>query len=130
MAQQTTFRFDLTKVKTRGIAKAGSEVIKSFHMREVTGVDEEHAANVAKGKGGSATNIEELTRLAIVAVNDKAVPQPYLAFDHWNSKARAFALKAFGEINSITQEESESFAGTAEVAEVPLSVVADQSATG
>lgn len=127
---QTTYRFDLTKIKIKGIPKAGQTVITSFHMREVNGVDEEHAANAAKSKGGSASNIEELTRLAIAAVNDKPVQQPYLQFDVWNSKARALALKAFSEINSITEKEAEDFAGTAEAVDPLPSLVDVTSATG
>lgn len=131
MAQ--TYRFDATKIKLKGpgVPKvSAAEPLRDFHMREVNGVDEELAANTAKAKGGSATNMEELTRLSIVAVNGKPVAQPYLQFDGWNSKARALALRAFAEINSINNDEADSFAGTAEAADLPSSGVGEQSVTG
>lgn len=111
MSKPVKFDFEKAKIKR---AKCGDKELKSFHMREVDGRDEEIAANVAKSKGGSASASEEMIRLAIVAVNGEPVPQPYLKFDLWNQRARAFALKAFNELNGFTAEESDTFLGTAE----------------
>lgn len=113
-------RFDLKKAKIKR-ARAGQEELHSFAMREVDGRDEEAAANMAKAKGGSATAAEEMIRLALVEVNDKPVKQPYLEFDLWNQRARAFALRAFTDLNGTTQEEAEGFLKTATEVDAPLS---------
>lgn len=111
-------RYDLVKAKIKR-ARAGSEELKSFHMREVDGRDEEVAAGAAKARGGQATTQEELVRVAIVGVNDRAVKQPYLQFDTWNARARAFALQAFREINGMTQDEDDAFKATGEESDAP-----------
>lgn len=108
-------KFSFKKAKITG-ARAGSLVLESFHMREIDGRDEELAAGMAAAKGGHATGSEEMVRLAIVAVNDKPVQQPYLAFDVWNQRARSFALRAFRLLNSHTEKESDDFLATAEEA--------------
>lgn len=107
-------RFDTKKIKN---LRVGAKLITSFVVREVDGADEEIAANTAKGKGGAATNAEELVRMSIVEVNGDAVKHPYLAFDTWNSRARTFALKAFRSLNSAEEEELDGFLAAAEPAE-------------
>lgn len=106
-------RFSFEKAHITG-ARAGNTVLKSFHMREIDGRDEEIAASMAAAKGGQATGSEEMVRLAIVAVNDKPIAQPYLAFDVWNQRARSFSLKAFRQMNSHTEKEGDNFLATGE----------------
>jgi hypothetical protein len=93
--------------------RCGDTAITSFALREVDGQDEDIAANTAKAKGGSTTSTEELVRLSVVEVNGQPVKQPYLEFDLWNSRARAFALKAWGSINSASEAELEGFLAAA-----------------
>jgi hypothetical protein len=106
-----TVKFDASKYKN---LRVGKTTITGFTMREVDGADEEVAANSAKAKGGSVTPAEELVRASIVDVNGEPTRQPYLAFDTWNSRARAFALKAFKTLNGAEEEELDSFAAAAE----------------
>ncbi len=116
----TPVKFDFEKAKIKR-ARAGKVDLKSFHMREVDGRDEEVAANMAKNKGGSASASEEMIRIAIVAVNGEPVQQPYLQFDVWNQRARSLALKAFNSLNGFTQEEGDVFLETAEEGDVGAS---------
>lgn len=111
MPKPTKFSFKKARITN---ARAGATVLESFHMREIDGRDEELAAGMAAAKGGHATGSEEMVRLAIVAVNDKPVQQPYLQFDVWNQRARSFALQSFRLLNSHTEKESDSFLATAE----------------
>lgn len=106
-------RFDFVKAKIKR-ARAGKTDLQSFHIREVDGQDEETAAMWAKGKGGAASSGEEMLRLSIVAVNDQPVSQPYLQFDTWNQRARAFAMKAFNDLNGYSKDEETAFLSTAE----------------
>jgi len=103
-------RFDTSKMKH---VRAGSLTITSFTLREVDGQDEEIAAAAAKARGGNVSSAEELIRLSIVEVNDQPVKQPYLAFDTWNSRARALALRAWASLNSVTEDETEAFLNAA-----------------
>lgn len=124
-----TFRFDLTKYKN--CRTSSGKAIKSFAMREVNGQDEETAANFAKAKGGSVTPAEEMVRLSITEVNGSPVKQPFLEFDTWNTRTRAFALQAFRNLNGTTEEETDAFLATA----VPVdgsqgSGTADEPVTG
>jgi hypothetical protein len=105
------FSFEAAKIKR---AKCGTTELKTFHMREVDGRDEELAANWAKNKGGAASSSEELVRLSIVAVNGDPIQQPYLKFDTWNQRARAFALRAFNDLNGFSDKEAADFLETAE----------------
>ena len=131
MSKPVKFSFEKAKIKR---AKCGDTPLREFHMREVDGRDEEVAANTAKMKGGAASSSEEMIRLAIVAVNGEPVQQPYLKFDIWNQRARAFALKAFNDLNGFTQDESDLFLGTAEEdepgASPPSASPAGESANG
>lgn len=118
MSKPVKYSFEKAKIKR---AKCGDTPLRDFHIREVDGRDEEVAANTARMKGGAASSSEEMIRLAIVAVNGEPVQQPYLKFDVWNQRARAFALKAFNDLNGFTAEESDSFLGTAEEEDVGAS---------
>lgn len=111
MAQ--VIKFDLSKRK--GCSLADGTPIASFKMRETDGRDEENAANTAKAKGGSMTALEEQIRLSLVEVNEQAVNAgaPYLAYDNWNSRARAFAFEAYRSMNSVKTEEVADFLATA-----------------
>lgn len=111
--------------------RVGSTAITSFKLREVDGNDEEVAANLAKAKGGSASSAEELIRLSIVEVNGQAVKQPYLGFDEWNSRARAFVLKAYKTLNSAGEDELEDFlAAATPVGDVALPGTSGVAASG
>ena len=93
-------------------------VIESFDIRETDGDDEERAANTAKGKGGSATAVEELIQISLVAINDEPVNvggKPYNGFVKWNSKARNMAQKAWTAVNAGNADESEAFLARAAV---------------
>ena len=123
-------RYDLKKAGIKR-ARVGNDEIFAITIRETDGRDEEVAANYAKSKGGSATAAEEMIRLSIVAVNDKAVQQPYLKFDVWNQRARSFMLKAFNDVNGLSNKEGEDFLATAEeVDDPPPSVPGEASASG
>ena len=113
------FRYDFEKAKIKR-ARAGKVELRSFVMREIDGRDEEVAAGYVKAKNDNTTVTEEMVRLSIVSVNDQPVPQPYLAFDTWNSRARIFAVKAFNEVNGMTSKEEDDFFGTAEEVDAPL----------
>lgn len=103
MTPDTTkkFRFDLS-------ARKGCS-IRSFVIRETTGVDEENAALAAKAKGGAATVFEELVRLSIVEVNGQPAEPPLLEYDSWNSRTRAFILQAYKSINGLEEKEVADF---------------------
>lgn len=104
-------RFDASKMKN--VRMTNGVVIKSFVVREVNGIDEEEATNIAKAKGGAVTPMEEMIRLSIVEVNGEPVKHPYLAFDTWNNRARALAVQAFRSLNGTTDKEVEDFLGAA-----------------
>jgi hypothetical protein len=89
--------------------------VKSFTLKETSGADEALAAEQKAAKGARATVFEELVRASIHAVDDQLVTQPYLEYDLWNSRTRAFALKAFVEVNGIEEDETSDFLSNAEV---------------
>lgn len=125
----STFRFDLSKYKN--CRTTSGKVITSFVMREVNGQDEETAANFAKAKGGSVTAAEEMVRLSIVEVNGVTVKHPFLEFDTWTTRTRAFALQAFRNLNGTTDEEVDAFLLTAVPADGSQgSGTADEPVTG
>lgn len=92
------------------------EEITSFEMRETTGKDESNAATNTKAKGAHGNQIEELICASFTSVNGKPVNvdgKPYDQFQHWNSRARAFALKAWTHLNGVADGEDAPFVESA-----------------
>ena len=88
------YRFDLSKFPRMSI--------KSFHIREVTGEDEQVAALAAEAKGKSTSMLQELVRLSISQVEDAPVDAgTFTAFDKWSSRTRTAVMNAFKAINGM-----------------------------
>ena len=116
-AEYLTLTKDLASLKIRGARDNFGQVIASFTVRETNGDDETIASQAVKqhGKNSKTTPLEELVKLAILAVNGEEVEQPYDDFDRWNSKARNLAVMAYQQLNGTTPEEMESFLSQGEI---------------
>lgn len=106
------------KFKPPARCRVGDEDLKEFELRETDGKDESNATVSAKGKANSGNYVEELLSMSLVSVNGKAVNQgvPYVDFPKWNSRARAFALKAWQFVNGMGDDEETPFVQGAETA--------------
>jgi hypothetical protein len=97
-------------------------------IRETNGVDEQQAALAASLEGERGSLYSELIRLSIVEVDGEKVTQPFLAMDGFNSRTRAFLIRAYESLNDVKEEELAAFLGASEdvtlsLAEVPASKV-------
>lgn len=91
MSYEKTFQF-------KGIKGVS---ISSVTIKETDGNDETIAAERAESLGKAASVAEEIVRMSIVAVDGVPVKQPYMGFNKWNSRTRAFVLNAWRHINAI-----------------------------
>ena len=106
----------VTKFSPPPRCKCGDEDLTSFEMRETTGKDESNAASNTRAKGAHGNQIEELICAALVSINGKPVNvdgKPYDQFGSWNSRARAFALKAWTYLNGVAEGEETPFVESA-----------------
>jgi hypothetical protein len=109
---------DKIKVKHVLDGKVKHASIREFVIRETDGVDEERAAQFAKAKGGAITLQEELVRLSLVEVDGELVNhdgKPFMAFDGWNTRTRAYALRAWASLNAVSEKEMDDFLAAGEV---------------
>ena len=107
----------VTKFTPPPRCKCGDEEIHSFEMRETTGKDESNAASSTRAKGERGNQIEELICAAFTSINGKPVNvdgKPYDQFSNWNSRGRAFALKAWTYLNGVAEGEDAPFVESAE----------------
>lgn len=104
------------KFKPPARCRIADEDLTEFELRETDGKDESNATMSAKGKTGNY--VEELLSMSLVSVNGRAVNQgvPYADFSKWNSRARAFALKAWQFANGMGDDEEDPFVRGAETA--------------
>ena len=92
--------------------------VESFVMREIDGADERDAGRWIAARGSSTDDVrlaimDEQLRISLVAVNGKAVEQPYMGMDKWSSKTRRFLIEAFNILNGVEDDELAVFLGTA-----------------
>lgn len=93
----------------------GGDPLTEFVLRETSGKDTAQARMRATAKGEKDTGfMVELTRLAVVSVNDTPVQDPYLEMDKWNTKAQSLLFEAMAKVNAPSEEESGLFLGTAQ----------------
>lgn len=93
--------------------------VESFVIREIDGKDELESGRWVAAKGAGVDDpgmamAEERMRVAIVAVNDQPVEQPYMAMNKWSTKTRTFLLNAWTSLNMVEEDELAVFLGAAE----------------
>ena len=89
--------------------------INSLVIRETDGPDELKASLMVQTRPESNMTAE-LMRISIVEVDGKAVQQPYIGLDEWNTKTRDLVLRAFHDLNDTTSAERADFFKAAEEA--------------
>lgn len=102
--------------RCRIVGPAGEDITEIV-LRETTGKDEVNAATKAKAKGDHGNQLEEMIVDSLVSVNGVAVNtdgRPYDRFPYWNSRARAFAMKAWSHLNGVGEDEGNPFVKGAE----------------
>lgn len=106
---------DLTKYrKQQGLAG-----LKNITIREVTGLDEDRARQIAATMSDASRFLDELIKLSIVKVDGKdvgkvvdgeVIPTPCTAYDTWSTRLRSIVRQAFNLLNyGDDKEEAEDF---------------------
>jgi hypothetical protein len=94
--------------------------IESAVIREVTVSEQETANELARAKGGGASDEAENIASSLVEVNGKPVSQPYGEIGDWNARAAGFLGAAYNALNGSKQAERDLFLSAAVDLDIPL----------
>lgn len=88
--------------------------IESIVIRRTNGYDERDAAKMADAKQAESTMFNELVRVAIAAVDDKPVVQPFMEWDGWSTKTRELVMTAYNSMCENSEAEKAAFLAASE----------------
>lgn len=88
--------------------------IESIVIRRTNGHDERDAAKMLDAREGHGSIFNELVRIAIVAVNDQPVIQPFMDYDSWSTKTRELLMTAYNSMNENSEAEKAAFLAASE----------------